>query len=193
VPRLSDFSAKHPGINVQIETSLDVVDLDQSDIDVAIRFGSGTWTGCRSELLVEQRIFPVCSPSYAKRLKAPRDLLKAHIIRYADSLERWRDWLELHDLKEEKLPVGTTFSESSMCLDATVAGLGVMLGWQVPTHDALRDGRLVRPFEGEFATGLGLWFVTSAARRSHRRTTVFGNWLQAQVTQAFGPRMTRRP
>jgi len=189
VPRLSDFTARHPDINVQIESGLALADLDQSDIDIAIRFGTGTWRGCRADFLLEQRTFPVCSPSYAKQLKSPRDLLRAHIVRYADPLERWSDWLALHGLKEEKLPLGTTFSESSMCLDATVAGLGVMLGWQVPAYDALRDGRLVRPFDGEFSTGLGLWFVTSAARSSHRRTMVFKRWLKAQIAQAFGPRI----
>jgi LysR family transcriptional regulator, glycine cleavage system transcriptional activator len=186
VPRLGGLSEKHPGINVQIESSLDLVDLDQFDIDVAIRFGSGTWTGCRADLLVKQRTFPVCSPSYAKRLKSPRDLLKAQIIRYTDSIEQWGDWLALHGIKEEKLPEGTTFSESSMCIDATIAGLGVMLGWQVPTHDALSDGRLVRPFDGEFSTDLGLWFVTSAARRSHRRITTFKKWLNEEMANAFG-------
>jgi LysR family glycine cleavage system transcriptional activator len=181
VPRLGDFNAQHPGINVQVEASLDLVDLDHSDNDVAIRFGNGSWVGCQAELLVEQRTFPVCSPSYAKRLKSPRDLLKARIIRYADSLERWGDWLALHGMKEDKLPDGTTFSESSMCIDATISGLGVMLGWQVPTHDAIRDGRLVRPFAGEFSTGLGLWFVTSAVRRRQRRITTFKRWLQAEM------------
>jgi DNA-binding transcriptional LysR family regulator len=186
VPRLGDFNAKHPSINVQIESSIDLVDLDRSDVDVAIRFGSGTWAACCSQLLVEQRTFPVCSPAYARRLKSPRDLLKAQIIRYADSIESWGDWLALHGMKEKQLQAGTTFSESSMCIDATIAGLGVMLGWQVTTHDAIRDGRLVRPFEGEFSTGLGLWFVTSAAQRRHRRTTAFKRWLHDELAQLFG-------
>jgi LysR family glycine cleavage system transcriptional activator len=186
VPRLGDFSAQHPDINVQIESSLGLVDLDRSDSDVAIRFGNGTWSGCHAELLVEQQTFPVCSPSYARRLKSPDDLLKARIIRYADSIERWGDWLALHGLTEEELPEGTIFSESSMCIDATIAGLGVMLGWQVPTHDAIREGRLVRPFHGEFSTGLGLWFVTSTVPRRQRRMTAFKRWLRAEMAQVFG-------
>src|SRR3954465_3520360 len=128
VPRLGDFNAKHPNINVQVESSLDLVDLHPTGSDVAIGFGSGSWAGCHADLLVEQQTFPVCSPSYARQLKSPRDLLKARIIRYADSIERWGDWLALHGLTEDELPEGTTFSESSMCIDATIAGLGVMLG-----------------------------------------------------------------
>jgi LysR family transcriptional regulator, glycine cleavage system transcriptional activator len=193
VPRLGDFSEKHPGINVQIESSLNLVDLDLHDIDVAIRFGSGAWVGCHADLLVKQQTFPVCSPSYAKRLKSPRDLLKAQIIRYTDSIEQWSDWLALHGIKGEKLPEGIAFSESSMCIDATIAGLGVMLGWQVPTHDALCDGRLVRPFDDEFSTDLGLWFVTSAARRSHRRITIFKKWLNEEMVKAFGLPKGERP
>jgi LysR family transcriptional regulator, glycine cleavage system transcriptional activator len=186
VPRLGGFSEKHPQIKVQLESSLDLTNLDQSDMDVAIRFGSGSWSGCHADLLVAQQTFPVCSPSYAQRLKSPQDLLKAQIIRYSDSIEQWGDWLALHGMKAEKLPQGTTFSESSLCIDAAIAGLGVMLAWQVPTHDALSDGRLVRPFKGEFSTDLGLWFVTSTARRSHRPITVFKRWLNEEMVKAFG-------
>jgi len=186
VPRLGNFNAKHPNINVQVESSLALVDLDRTESDVAIRFGTGSWTGCHAELLVEQRTFPVCSPSYARQLKSPRDLQKAKIIRYADSIERWGDWLALHGMKEERLAQGITFSESSMCIDAAIAGLGVMLGWQVPTHDAIREGRLVRPFSGEFSTGLGLWFVTSTARRRERRIAAFKRWLHSEMAQVFG-------
>ena len=186
VPRLGNFNAKHPNINVQVESSLALVDLDRTESDVAIRFGKGSWTGCHAELLIEQRTFPVCSPSYAKQLKSPRDLQKARIIRYTDSIERWGDWLALHGMKEEKLAQGITFSESSMCIDAAIAGLGVMLGWQVPTHDAIREGRLVRPFGGECSTGLGLWFVTSTARRRERRIVAFKRWLHSEMAQAFG-------
>jgi LysR family transcriptional regulator, glycine cleavage system transcriptional activator len=193
VPRLRGFSEKHPGINVQIESSINLVDLDQCDIDEAIRFGSGTWTGCQADLLAAQRTFSACSPSSAKYLRSPRDLLATHIIRYTDSIERWGDWLALHGMKEEKLPEGTTFSESSMWVDATIAGLGVMLRWPVPAHDTLCDGRLIQPFDGEFSTALGLWFVTSSARRILRPITSFKRWLNQGMAKAFGLQPSSRP
>ncbi len=59
-----------------------------------------------------------------------------------------------------------------MCMDAAMAGLGVTLSWQVAAHDALRDGRLVQPFEYEHATGFGIWFATSADRATTARSVL---------------------
>ena len=53
-----------------------LVDLDHSDVDLAIRVGPGNWPNVKAELLLEQRVFPVCAPALAARLKTPRDLAK---------------------------------------------------------------------------------------------------------------------
>lgn len=186
VPRLPAFLAKNPGFQVQVVSSLDVVELDRSGIDIAIRTGKGNWSGTKSELLIEQRIFPVCSPALAKRLKHPRDLLNVPIIRNQNALERWGAWLSINGLAEDQLGVGPTFSDYSLCIDAAIAGLGVMLGTQIITRDSVEAGRLAKPFKQEVTTDYGLWFVTSIVHENDRKILLFKRWLKRSMKEDFG-------
>ncbi|HTV67777.1 MAG TPA: LysR substrate-binding domain-containing protein [Rhizobiaceae bacterium] len=186
VPRLADFQQRNPGINIEIDGNPDLSDLDRSGIDVGLRFGRGVWPGTRSDLLLAQRAFPVCSPGVARQLKEPRDLLKVPVVTFGDSLQHWGGWLEPYGLTWEQLMPGPSFTESSMAMDATIAGLGVTLSWQIAAWDALRDGRLVQPFERELVTDFGLWFVTSAERGNDRKIGAFRTWLKHDLEATFG-------
>jgi len=186
VPRLADFQERNPDIAIQIEGNFELTDLDRSGTDVALRFGKGDWPGTRADLLIAQKAFPVCSPGVARKLKEPSDLLKVPIVHYDPSLEHWAGWLKPYGISHEQFKRGPTFTETSMCMDAAIAGLGVTLSWQVAAHDALKDGRLVQPFEREHTTGWGIWFVTSGERGADRKIGAFRKWLKRDLDTTFG-------
>lgn len=181
VPRLYRFQEAHPDIQVRLDASIDLVDLDHSDVDIALRVGSGKWRDVKAELLIEQKVFPVCAPAVGKRLKTVRDIAKVPIIRDQNSTLPWSIWLALHRLDEGVLGEGPRFSDASLCLDAAIAGQGLMLGWETLAMDAINDGRLVRPFPGSAATGLGYWLVTSSARGADRKINAFRRWLKQET------------
>jgi LysR family glycine cleavage system transcriptional activator len=188
VPRLHSFQRAHPDLHVRIDSSIELVDLDHSDVDLAIRVGPGTWSDVKAELLLEQLVFPVCAPALAARLKTPRDLAKLPIIYDRPSITRdifqvrWNLWLAQHGMDESMLvTAGPSFSDSALCLDAAIAGQGVMLGWHTLAMDALADGRLVKPFAEEAETGLGYYLVTSLARGNDKKIAAFKAWIRQEI------------
>ena len=75
----------------------------------------------KAELLLEQRVFPVCAPALAARLKTPRDLAKVPIIHDRPTVifnifqVRWNIWLALHGMDESMLVTeGPSFSDSAL-------------------------------------------------------------------------------
>ena len=92
VPRLSRFYAAHPEIILRIDASTKLIDLDRSDVDLAIRMGDGNWPGVRADLLFAQRIFPVCAPVIAARLKRVEDLQHEWVIREEYGMVEWTRW-----------------------------------------------------------------------------------------------------
>src|SRR6202163_3516281 len=62
VLRLHRLQAQNPDIDVRISTSDDVVDLTKGDFDIAIRYGTGRYPGLEVELLLQNEVFPACSP-----------------------------------------------------------------------------------------------------------------------------------
>ena len=188
VPRLHRFQLAHPDLHVRIDSSIELADLDHSDVDLAVRVGPGTWPHVKAELLLEQLVFPVCAPALSARLKTPRDLANVPIIHDRPSVTfdffqvRWNMWLALHGMDESMLVTeGPSFSDSALCLDAAIAGQGVMLGWHTLAMDAIADGRLVKPFAEEAETGVGYYLVTSLARGNEKKIAAFKAWMRKEV------------
>src|SRR5262245_300022 len=76
IPRLARFTSAHPNADVRISATLDLIDLERSNLDLAVRFvpsGEG-----RGPLLFEEEVQPMCSPlllrDAARPLKTPADL-----------------------------------------------------------------------------------------------------------------------
>jgi LysR family transcriptional regulator, glycine cleavage system transcriptional activator len=180
VPKLPDFQASHPKIRVQIDSSLAVKDLIQSDVDIALRFGKGDWPSTKAEHLSDYCVFPVCSPSYARKLKVPEDLRSATIIRYENARESWDDWARAFGITGS-LPDGLMFSEAALCVNAAIAGLGVALGWDILLAHEISEGRLVTPFEGHLVSDYSLWLVTAKSRGNDPKTSSFKSWIKRQL------------
>ncbi len=179
--RLKDFYRKHPGIRVRIDSNIALVDPNLSDVDLCIRVGKGDWADVKADKLIDQRIFPVCSPALAQQIKRPEDLAKHPIIRDAGQVYSWDLWLQPNGSEEAILGEGPTFSDGSLCLDAAIAGQGVFLAWETLAADSLMMGRLAAPLPGRFRTGLAYWFVVGKHRPSSRGVRLFEAWLREQL------------
>ncbi|MFB2550953.1 LysR substrate-binding domain-containing protein [Ensifer soli] len=181
VYRLDRFAAAHPDIRLRIDATTRLVNLDTSDVDIAIRVGAGRWPGVTSELLLPQAVFPVCAPALAERLRAPSDLLSLPVVIDDRAMFGWDLWLEAVGLAGAAVRVRHVFNDASLCLDAAVAGQGVFLGWATLAAHALQAGQLVAPFPERAPTGFGHYFVTSPSRRESRAVAAFKAWVRAEI------------
>ncbi len=96
VPRLGDFRAKHPRVDLALHSSPELADLARDPVDVAIRCGRGEYPGLHVELLPRDEIAPVASPRRA--LARPEDL-RRHTLLHDGSHAGWRDWLAAAGLR----------------------------------------------------------------------------------------------
>ncbi|CDZ73074.1 LysR substrate-binding domain-containing protein [Neorhizobium galegae] len=181
VHRLDRFSSLHPEIRLRIDATTRLADLGVDDIDLGIRVGPGTWPGVDAELLIEQTVFPVCSPALAEKLKEPKDILKLPAIIDGPSMFSWEIWLNEAGLSGAGMATRHVFNDASLCLDATIAGQGVMLAWHTLATYALEQGRLVEPFSIRAHTGMGHYLVTRAGARAPAKVRAFRDWLKMEL------------
>lgn len=184
VPRMMRFFELHPEILMRTETSTRLVDLDRSDVDLGIRLGGGNWPNVEAEKLIDMDVFPICAPEVAAKLRTIGDLAGAYAISDANTMISWERWFEAAGVPPVRMLQGATFTDVLLCLDAVIAGHGVMLGWQMLAGDALADGRLVEPFGVRAPSGFAHYFVTAAGRRTERKVAVFKRWVAAEVAHA---------
>ena len=185
VHRLDRFSAAHPDLRLRIDATTRLADMGASDVDLAIRVGDGRWPGVRSELLLAQQVFPVVAPSLGSRIREPADLAAIPFVIDERAMFSWDLWLGEAGVAGLDYRIGHRLNEASLCLDAVMAGQGVMLAWQTLAGDAIQQGRLVAPLGIRARTGFGHYLVTAPAARPAAATAAFVRWLRAEMEESM--------
>jgi len=184
IPRLNDFRALHPEVELALVNSLRQADFEHDDIDAAIRFGEGHWPSLRADPLMTEVRFPVCSPAVATgppALTQPRDLRHAVLLHNAAHPDEWRIWLEEAGIEGVDPERGPVFDASNEVLAAAANGMGVALGRSPLIDDELVAGRLVEPFSIRIRTPGRYWLVAPEATAGQPGITALRAWLRAQI------------
>jgi LysR family transcriptional regulator, glycine cleavage system transcriptional activator len=185
VTRVAAFQDANPGIEVRITTSPHLVDFEREEVDIAVRYGRGSWPGLRANWLMAEDIFPVCSPALLtgdKPLRRPEDLAHHTLLHATVSREDWQLWLTAAGL-----PVtlatrrGMSFDQSFMAIQAAVEGLGIALGRTRFVEADIAAGRLVVPFDIVLPADAGFYVVAPEASADTPRIALFRDWLIGSV------------
>jgi DNA-binding transcriptional LysR family regulator len=184
VSRIDSFIAAYPDIKLRIDATTNLVDPYATDVDLCIRVGAGKWPGMQAELLLEQTIFPVCSPALAASIRQPADLARLPAVIDGQSMFSWDQWLKAAGLEGATLSTRHVFNEASLCLDAVIAGQGTMLAWQTMAADAIANGCLVVPVPVRVKTGFGHYFVTPTGARPNAKVLAFKTWMRDALSKS---------
>ncbi|MFM2403972.1 MAG: hypothetical protein RL223_1852 [Pseudomonadota bacterium] len=193
LPRIERFQLICPDTDVRLDTSLKPVDFLAQQIDIGVRYGLGSWPGLIVEKLLDEKVYPVCSPQLlAARggFQAPGDLTRETLIHdlSMDShtgFPSWDDWLRRAGMTGVKAARGLKINNAAAVLQTAIDGQGIALARSVMARDDLAAGRLVRLFpEVAFASPLAYYIVYRAESRSLPRLVAFRDWLLSQSEDA---------
>ncbi len=146
LPRLGEFTRRHPEVEVRFGPARGTLDFGRDDFHAAIVYGTGQWPGLRAERLLDEWVFPVCSPALLAKL-GPIETL-ADFARYPllhSRAEPWPDWLRRVGGDTTRGDTTPQPEDASATLAAVEQGRGVALArWSLVAAD-LAAGRLARP------------------------------------------------
>ncbi|NWG92614.1 MAG: transcriptional regulator GcvA [Parvularculaceae bacterium] len=195
VPRLDRFHERMPDVEVWISADMEVVDFAVDDVDLAIRYGGGRYPGLETELLMEESILPVCSPRLLtgpRPLKAPQDLAH-HPLLHDGSPDQedlgatnWAMWLKAAGVTGVDAKRGAKFNQSSLVIEAAVAGKGVALAKQAIALADLEAGRLVAPFDLTTPSSFSYYLVHPASKSRNAAVRAFKKWLHEEAAASNG-------
>ena len=181
MPRLAEFIERHPDIEVNIRPSMSLTDFARDEVDMAVRFGPGTWPGLISIKLYDEELVPVCSPAFrgGRLPRAPGDLLKMPLLH--DERQPWSIWFKAVGLDYRDARQRPRYSDQTLLLAAAIAGLGVALARASLVAADLKSGRLVRLFSRSVPTRNSYFIVYPRGSESFGKIQVFQEWLLEQV------------
>ncbi|OIX31401.1 transcriptional regulator GcvA [Yersinia ruckeri] len=183
VPRLSSFNSAYPGIDVRIQAVDREEDKLADDVDVAIFYGRGNWTGLRTERLYAEFLLPVCAPGLLMGehpLKVPTDLAY-HTLLHDTSRRVWLAYTRQLGVPQINVQQGPIFSHSAMVVQAAVHGQGIALVNNVMAQTEIEAGRLVCPFNDVLVSKNAFYLVCHDSQAELGKIAAFRQWILARA------------
>lgn len=180
LPRLPDFAGTCPGIELRILATEALSNFQTDGVDIAVRQGRQPFGAALvADLLFEQEVVAVGSPALLCGGSSRLD---------AEDLDRFTFLNDAHDLWPEfaervlarALPASARqvrFSQTSLAIDAAVAGQGLAVASRFLVEGDLRAGRLVQALPAGMRGGLRAYVVTLRKPRYPVPTMAVREWL----------------
>ena len=185
MPQLADFKAVHPEIAIEFDVDHDEVDPDRRDFDVWIAFADQVPDTIHSERLLEETLFPVCSPRLIEargRPRVPSDLHGWPLVYDLHWTNDWSHWFAHHGVAAADLSQASGFRLYTMVVQAAVNGIGVALGHSLMIAHELEQGTLVTLFDSPVAAPAPYLLVIAPAARRKPEVVAFRDWIIGQAS-----------
>lgn len=199
IPRLEGFQNLHPDIDIRVETTDTVVDLDMSDADIALRYTSPERVAPHGVRMFGEQLAPVASPwllKGGKTLNSVADLARFTLIEAGDVRNRnfeilaWQRWFDTYPKGRLQPKRWLYFDYAYQMVQAAIAGQGVVLARMPLISEALASGDLVEVLPGKrIDSPLSYWQLTGPRAGARPEVIAFCEWLRVQAAltrQAMG-------
>lgn len=167
-PRLSEFTARYPELDLEIVVTHDILDVARREAEIAIRMDNNP-----PDTLVGKRLFPTTNSIYA----SPEYLSKHDLVNRPDE-GRWLgwdtaegkypDWTQNTEFAE--VPVWGSFFDINLQIAMSKAGLGLAM---LPCFMVDGDPGLVRATQRAPIPARDIWILTHADLRRTARIRAF--------------------
>ena len=186
IPRLRSFTSRHAFVDVRISATYEMLNLERSLVDVAIRYCHDDKAPPGAVRLFGEDLLPVCSPALLDMPKRPLrriEDLHHHTLLYMDEIGavgtwlEWGTWLAAHGHPDLKPGAALHFGTYEQVIGAAVSGQGVAMGIGRLIGHLLQSGQLLAPLGEATAGRHGYYIVRSAATGTRPQVQAFVDWL----------------
>ncbi|CAG9268896.1 LysR family transcriptional regulator [Paraburkholderia unamae] len=188
IPRLADFGEAHPEIDVRVIADVALCSFKSDGVDIAVRLGKPPFAkGLVSDLLFPLHVFAVASPQLFKHdapVTTVADLEKYVLLH--DTHDLWPEFFSaLGYTKPMGALKGPRFSQSSLAIDAAIAGHGIALTSEQFVERDIEAGRLQRLFDFSLPLSLGYYVLLPQASARWETSQKMRSWLLAQYASSL--------
>jgi len=179
LPRLTDFQARYPDIDVRVTTTSRKLRYVGGAFDVGVRSGHETGAGIVSRTLMADQRLPACSPVLLRRspIHGVADLRHHTLLHAASTRTAWSHWLREAGAADLRMPRHAEFDHSYLQLAAAVEGLGVTLASLPLIERDIAAGRLVCPIAAPTWRALDYTLAINADRVDDDAVQAFERWI----------------
>jgi len=192
VPRLAEFRARNPEIDIRLQTTDKDVDLLAEGIPLGVRRGHGDWEEYESAFLTEEIIYPIASMRYFEEHSLPqkaKDLLGHHLIHLEEPFRprpNWTDWFRANGVLAPVRGEGLRLNDYALVVQAAMTGEGIAMGWHHIVAWLIDHEMLVRVTDGEYRDGWGFYVVWPRSLQLSEPAIKVRDWILKSAQLAPG-------
>ncbi|MBK5373701.1 LysR family transcriptional regulator [Pseudomonas sp. TH43] len=175
LPRLADFRAQHPEVDLWIYSTDEVPDMTTQTIDLAVRDDISSQAECSFKVLHADRLYPACHPRVLALPVTQRTTL--HGEREMD----WSHWAVEAGIDVGQQDQGLNFSDPGLLLEAASAGLGIALVSRLLSRQARAEG-LLQPLVEDTIRGPNWALLTHRDSEHDPMARRFSEWLLSNLS-----------
>lgn len=173
IPQLSAFQAALPSVDLRTVATMSVSDFDRDRIDLAIRETRPPFPAAlEARFLFPQELVLVAGPHLGAALSpppSPERLRRLPLLH--DGYGYWARYFGARD----KLP-GAVFNQTSLALDAALAGQGIAIACRAFVQADLDAGRLVDLGEAGFPAETGFYLMRKRSPQPRPALDAVWSW-----------------
>lgn len=189
IPHLQEFQKLHPEIMVQIAPSTELVDFKQSNIDLAIRLGTGGNTELIQKKIYEDQLIFVASPTLITDIdkNSPKDVFRLPWIE--DTSQGIRAAFETYcqsiKFRSETLTPIIQTNDALPLIDSAIQAQGFLLANRSLVFEHLSAGRLITLLNYTSKSPYSLYLVAPEQQFSWKKVKLFEEWLVPKLLSSF--------
>ncbi len=177
VPRLPRFLSAHPQLEINLQSTVSVVDFERdTEVDAGLRYGPGQWRGLQAVYLFDDWVTPTASPALIQRLGRPTLGTLERFPLLGAPGGRWSEWFAAHGGTPPRRFVAS-FDDSETMHRAAVEGLGIALGRLTLIRPLMEAGLLVPLFDEQLKAEYAHYLVYPPRSEGHAGLAAFRSWV----------------
>lgn len=179
VPRLSEFTAGHPDIDIQVGTSDESSEKHPADADLSIRLFKSPPENLASHKLFPLRMFPAGSPDFKKSIVMRKKTIVSEfpLIVHETRPKAWKLWSKSAGIALPKDSKVTRLDSMIAVVRAAERGIGAALV-PVPLADQwFKQGSIVRLFNKELVSDVSYYLVYREDRAEDPAVCLLRDWI----------------
>ena len=186
VPRLSEFTAEHPDIDIQVGTSDESSEKHPADADLSIRLFKSPPADMPSNLLFPLRMVPAGSPDFKKGMTVSKKTIVSDfpLIIHETRPKAWKHWSKATGIQIPKDSKVTRLDSMIAVVRAAERGIGAAMV-PVPIADQwFKHGSIVRLFKQELVADVSYYLVCKEDREDDPSVSLLRDWILENFAEA---------
>jgi LysR family glycine cleavage system transcriptional activator len=186
VPRLSEFTEKHPGIDIQVGTSDETEEKHPPDADLSIRLFRSPPKDRPSSMLLPLRLIPAGSPDFKKNMAVKKKSIVSDfpLIVHESRPKAWKQWAESSGIQLPQEAKTIRLDSMIAIVRAAERGIGAALV-PVPLADLwFKHGSIVRLFKQVLVTDFSYYLVWKEDRAADDSVRKLRDWILQNFSEA---------